>query len=82
VIASLRPRGCILTRVLAQIHDVTKESLGIWSGMVGHDWGGLRNLAEWGWSICNKGGTVPKSGDLALGMDHDIQFLGQVNLMF
>jgi len=55
-----------------------KESLGILSGMVGHDQGGLRNLAEWGWSICNKGRTVPKSGDLALGTDFDT-YMAQIN---
>ena len=48
-----------------------KGSLGIWSSVVGHDWGGLKNLAEWGKSICDKGGIVLKSGDLALGTDHD-----------
>ena len=64
-------RGCILPRVLVPIHDAMKESLGIWSGMVGHDRGGLRNLAEWGWSICIEGGTVLKSGDLALGTEYD-----------
>ena len=48
-----------------------KGNLDAWSGMVGVDWGGLRSLAEWGWSTCNNGGTVLKSGDLALGMDHD-----------
>jgi len=57
--------------VLAPIQDVTKVNLDAWSGIVGVDWGGLRNLEEWGWSECNRGGTALKSGDLALGMDHD-----------
>ena len=57
--------------VLAPIHDVMKGNLDAWLGMVGVDWGGLRNLAEWGWSTCDKGGTVLKSEDLALGMDCD-----------
>src|SRR5882724_11175976 len=30
--------------------------------MVGVDWDALRNLEEWGWSECNEGGTVLKSG--------------------
>jgi len=37
------------------IHNVTKET---WSGMVRVDWGGLRNLAEWGWSTCDKEGQL------------------------
>jgi len=39
--------------------------------MIGVDWGGLQSLAEWGWSKCNEGGIVLKSGDLALGTDCD-----------
>src|SRR5882724_2311718 len=54
------------------IHNAMKET---WLGMVRVDQGGLRNLAEWVWSACNKGGTVPKSEDLALGTDHDVQIV-------
>jgi len=71
VTASLRLGGCILTNVLAPIQDAMKGNLDTWSGMIRVDWGSLRNLAKWGWSTCNEGGTVPKSGDLALGTDCD-----------
>ena len=33
--------------VLAPIHDVMKETIDVWSGMVGVDQGCLRNLAKW-----------------------------------
>ena len=57
--------------VMAPIQDAMKGNLDAWSGMVRVDWGGLRNLAEWGWSKCDEGGTVLKSGEIALAMDCD-----------
>ena len=45
--ASPRLKGCGPMRVLAPIHDVMKESLDAWLGMVRVDQGGLRNLVEW-----------------------------------
>ena len=55
--------------VLTPIQGATMGNLYAWSGIVGVDWDGLRNLAKWGWSVCDKGGTVPNSGELDLGMD-------------
>ena len=56
---------------LAPIQDAMKGNLDTWLGIVRADWGCLRNLVEWGWSECNAGGIALKSGDLALGTDHD-----------
>jgi len=64
-------RGCIPMNVLAPIKDAMKGNLDAWSGMVRVELGGLRNLTEWVWNTCDEGGTVLKSGDLALGMDCD-----------
>jgi len=37
--------GCILTKVLAPLHDAMKREHGAWLGMVGVDRGGLLSMA-------------------------------------
>jgi len=58
----LRPWGCVLMMILAPIQGATKGNLDAWLGMARVDWGGMRNLEEWGWSECDEGETALRVG--------------------